>query len=166
MRNFFNMSENLAEVSEVNEGDDGSDAKSHVSIYSNEADNPSNWVEHVELVTNKKDYLVESMNTRSKTEYGEFLVFKDVLERLEATDQVRSTSMREFASAVPLLTKEELIAEVQERKEQHLRRHMMFEQLRNAMLQSPDTENQVSVHHYPPIDRPVFFDPNGNKRYL
>jgi len=34
------------------------------------------------------------------------------------------------------------------------------------MLQSPDTENQVSMHHYPPIDRPVFFDPNGNKRYL
>jgi hypothetical protein len=128
------MSENLTEVSEVNEGDDGSDAKSHVSIYSNEANNPSNWVEHVELVTNKKVYLVESMNTRCKTEYGEFLVFKDVLERLEATDQVRSTSMREFSSAVPLLTKEELIAEVQEHQEQNLRRHMMFEQLRNAML--------------------------------
>jgi hypothetical protein len=146
-------------TSNVVEGDADSSSVSQGTVDPNDVDNPSNWVEDVELVTNKRQYLIEAVRVKAKEEFEQFVLYKALLEQVESMGEL-PTSARDVVHS-----KDSLVAELTDVKDKHLRQHHFFDQLLGIMLRTPLTEETVS-NSFPPIYRPVFYDPDGNKRYL
>ena len=125
-------------------------------------DNQPNLVEQVEQVTNKKEYLIETMRDKTAEELAHFEVYKELLASVQLMEETPHSPRDLFPS------KAQLVEELQNRKEKHLREHQFYEQLLGVMLVSPDTDEKVlqSVSQaLPPIYRYYWVDNNGNKIY-
>jgi len=62
-------------------------------------------------------------------------------------------------------SKQKLVAELEGKKEKHLRRHYFYNQLMGVMLSSPDTEDTITST-LPPIYRSFFIENDGKKYYI
>jgi hypothetical protein len=114
--------------------------------------------EDAEQVTNMRLYLIKAMRMKKLDEMAEFVLYKHVLEQVEKMDPMPSSAWDVIHS------KEKMVEELTGLKEKHLRNHYLFDQLLGLMLNSPDTDEEVTST-LPPISHPVYYTSDGKKYY-
>ena len=141
----------FGEMSSTNvvEGEEGDHAPQVQEAHEDDNNQPQD-ADDYEQVTNKKLYLVEALRDRKKEELAEFVFWKEVLEQVQKTEDIP------FSASDVVTSKQKLVAELEGKKEKHLRRHYFYNQLMGVMLSSPDTEDTITST-LPPIYRSFFY---------
>jgi len=115
-----------------------------------EADeNQSQQLEQYEQVMNLKLYLVEDMREKKKTALSKFVLYKELLHRVQIME------VFPHCPSDVVHSKEAMVEELEALKTKHLRQLHFYDQLVRLMLASPDTDETV-MHSMPPIYRPFF----------
>ena len=114
--------------------------------------------EDVEQVTNVRLYLVEWFKMKKNDERAEAVLYQYAIEQINKMDPMPS-SARDI-----IHSKEKMVEELKGLKETHLRNQAFYDQLLGLMLQSPDTDEEVTPT-LPPIHRPVYKTAEGQKYY-
>jgi hypothetical protein len=114
--------------------------------------------EDVEQVTNVRLYLVEWFKMKKNDERAEAVLYQYAIEQINKMDPMPS-SARDI-----IHSKEKMVEELKGLKETHLRNQAFYDQLLGLMLQSPDTDEEVTPT-LPPIHRPVYYTEDGKKYY-
>jgi hypothetical protein len=114
--------------------------------------------EDVEQVTNVRVYLVEWFKVKKNDERAEAVLYQYAIDQINRMDPMPSSAWDVIHS------KEKMVEELKLLKETHLRNAAFYDQLLGLMLNSPDTDEEVTPT-LPPIHRPVYYTSDGKKYY-
>ena len=110
-----------------------------------------------ELITNMKEYLIEEMGQRKKTELAEYVLHKALYLRVIRMENIPESPRFPQTIEHGYLNKRKLSGKLQTMMDGHLKQYYFYDQLQQVVMASPDDGEHVGVS-LPDIYRPVKID--------
>jgi len=114
-----------------------------------------------ELITNMKEYLIEEMGQRKKTELAEYALYKELYLRIMGMENIPESPMFPQTIEHGYLNECNLSVKLQTMMDGHLKQYYFYNQLQQVAIASPDNGEHVGVS-LPDIYRPVKIDKTKN----